>query len=413
MLQRPTIAALAALATIACMAAPAASASAPASPPPLTVLSQTGSLGNRAIFLTPSGDASVYANGPEILSPSGKVIWFDPAPAGLTTADFRAQTYLGKPVLTFWQGTGFGGLSSGTDYIYNDHYHQIATVKAGNGLGADGHEFLITPWNTALIIAYQESTADLTSIGGAADQTVVNGVVREIDIRTGKVLFQWNSADHVPYGDSQQPLPAAASTPWDWFHLNAVKLDSDGNLLISSRNTWTTFDVDPRSGNINWQLGGKDSSFQLRSTAGQSLNDAGKIFAWQHDPEALGDDVYSFFDNESAGIANTGIGSTSEFPVSRVVKVKLDLRAHTATLLQSFDQPESLEASSQGNGQPLSGGGTFVGWGNLPYVSEFGGDGQLLFNAEFPSGVNTYRAYLQPWGSGNPRGNQDRARGRR
>ena len=69
-------------------------------------------------------------------------------------------------MLTFWEGTGFGGLSQGTDYIYNDHYQQIATVKAGNGLSADGHEFLITPWNTALIVAYQESTANLTSIGG-------------------------------------------------------------------------------------------------------------------------------------------------------------------------------------------------------------------------------------------------------
>ena len=54
---------------------------------------------------------------------------------------------------------------------------------------------------------------------------MINGVVQEIDIATGKVLFQWNSADHVPYSQSEQPLPASASTPWDWFHINAVKLD--------------------------------------------------------------------------------------------------------------------------------------------------------------------------------------------
>jgi hypothetical protein len=91
-------------------------------------------------------------------------------------------------VLTWWQGTGLGGLAQGTDYIYNDHYQQIATVNAGNGLSADGHEFLITPQNTALILAYTTATADLTSIGGASNQTVVDGVVQEIDIRTGKVL---------------------------------------------------------------------------------------------------------------------------------------------------------------------------------------------------------------------------------
>ncbi len=47
-------------------------------------------------------------------------------PAGEEAADFRTQTYDGQPVLTWWQGTGLGGLSTGTDYIYNDHYQQIA-----------------------------------------------------------------------------------------------------------------------------------------------------------------------------------------------------------------------------------------------------------------------------------------------
>ena len=40
----------------------------------------------------------------------------------------------------------------------------------------------------------------------------------------------------------------------------------------------------------------------------------------------------------------------------------------------------------------------FVGWGTLPYFSEFDGAGNVVFNAEFPTGVNTYRAYLLPWG---------------
>jgi hypothetical protein len=396
--RRSAAALFAALATTAGIAAPAASATTPTSPPPLTVLSQTGSLGDRDIFITPSGVGSTtYAGGPEILSPSGKVIWFDPAPAGLTAGDFRTQTYDGKPVLTFWQGTGFGGLSTGTDYIYNSHYEKIATVNAGNGLSADGHEFLITPWNTALILSYQESTANLTSIGGPSDQTVINGVVQEINIHTGKVLFQWNSAEHVPYSQSEQALPSSASSPWDWFHINAVKVDRNGDFLIDARNTWTTYEVNPHSGKIVWQLGGKASSFTLQAAAGQTLNDAGDIFAWQHDPQPLGDEEYSFFDNEAGGIANTGTNVSSEFPVSRVVKVKLNFLNHTATLVQSYDQPESLEASSQGNGQPLPGGGEFVGWGSLPYISEFDASGNLLFNAQFPTGWNTYRAYLQRW----------------
>src|SRR3984957_4028806 len=186
---------------------------APTAPPPVTILTAASDISRGDLFVTPTGDTTTYANGPEILDSHGNVVWFQAVPQGQTAADFRVQTYLGQPVLTWWQGTGLGGLSSGTDYIYNDHFQQIAAVNAGNGLSADGHEFLITPQNTALILSYTTATADLTSIGGPANQTVINGVVQEIDIRTGRVLFQWNSEDHVPFSQSEQPLPTSASTP--------------------------------------------------------------------------------------------------------------------------------------------------------------------------------------------------------
>ncbi len=370
-------------------ASPATAAPAPAAPPPVTVLTGSASSSDGDIFISPFGDQSTYANGPEILNSSGQVVWFHAVPTGEEASDFRAQTYDGRPVLTWWQGTGLGGLASGVDYIYNDHYQQIGEVQAGNGYSADGHEFLITPWNTALILAYTTATANLTSIGGPADQTVIDGIVQEIDIRTGKVLFQWNSSDHVPYSESEQPLPASASTPWDWFHINAVHLARNGSLLIDARNTWATYDVSPRTGAIRWQLGGKDSTFKIAAAAGQTLDSAGEIFAFQHDPEQVGHNLYTFFDNDSAG--------APLLPASRAVTVQLDFRTRTATLIASDSQPEGLSAASQGNAQTTRNGDLFVGWGALPYFSEFSPSGQLLFDAEFPAGVNTYRAYQLPW----------------
>jgi arylsulfotransferase ASST len=367
----------------------AAIADAPTAPPPLTVLTSSHQNGGGDIFITPTGDATTYANGPEILSPDGNIVWFHAIPEGQTAADFRVQRYHGQRVLTWWQGTGLGGLSSGTDYVYNDHYEQIATVNAGNGLSADGHEFLITPWNTALILSYTTATENLTSIGGPTDQTVINGVVQEIDIATGKVLFEWNSAEHVPFSQSEQPLPASASTPWDWFHINAVHLGPDGTLLIDARDTWTTYDVNLATGATEWQLGGKASSFALQAAPGQTLDQAGEIFAWQHDPEYLGHGLYTFFDNESSG--------NPLLPYSRAITVRIDPGSRTATLIASDDQPEGLSAASQGNAQTTDAGNLFVGWGALPYISEFSPTGALLFNAEFPAGVNTYRAYLLPW----------------
>ena len=351
---------------------------------PVKVLTQAADNGNSDIFIAPQGCS--YASGPEIISNTGKVIWFHALPAGEMATDFRTQTYQGRPVLTWFQGKGL----SGTDYIYNDRYQRIAEVRAGNGYLTDFHEFLITPWNTALILADTFGTANLTSIGGPADQKVFDGIVQEIDIRTGKVLFQWNSADHVPYRDSHNPRPASAATPWDWFHINAVHLDTDGNLLINSRYTWTTYKVSLRTGKIIWELGGKQSTFKLTAAPGQVLDSAGEIFAFQHDPEAIGNGEYTFFDDESDG-------SAALLPHSRVVTVKLDLTTRVATLVKSVDQPEGLVAQAAGNAQTTRNGDLFVGWGMLPYISEFSPSGRLLFNAEFPAGVYTYRAYLLPW----------------
>ena len=52
------------------------------------------------------------------------------------------------------------------------------------------------------------------------------------------------------------------------------------------------------------------------------------------------------------------------------------------------------------NAQTTRNGDLFVGWGSLPYISEFSPSGKLLFNAEFPAGISTYRAYRLPWSPG-------------
>jgi outer membrane protein assembly factor BamB len=369
-------------AVVSCSSGPAATASTQA--PPVTVLTKGADNGNGDIFLAPSGPR--YGTGPEIVSITGKVLWFHRLPTGTYATDFRTQTYLGKPVLTWFQGSRTGG----EDVIYNARYQQIATVKPANGYLSDFHEFLITPWNTALILADKPGTANLTSLGLSAHQQVIDGVVQEIDIKTGKLLFQWDSADYVPYSDSHAPM-GQPGQPWDWFHINAVHLDTDGNLLIDARNTWTTYKVNIHTGQIIWELGGKQSSFTLKAAPGQVLDHDGEIFAWQHDPEAIGGGKYTFFDDESGG---------DLLGYSRAVTVRLNLQTHVATLIKSDNQPEGLVAGAMGNAQTTRNGDLFVGWGALPYISEFSPSGKLLFNAELPAGTSTYRAYRLPWHPG-------------
>jgi len=67
-------------------------------PPPLSVLTSDTSDDNGDIFMAPAGGS--YPAGPEIVTTTGKVVWFHRLPAGEVATDFRTQTYLGQPVLT-------------------------------------------------------------------------------------------------------------------------------------------------------------------------------------------------------------------------------------------------------------------------------------------------------------------------
>ncbi len=73
----------------------------------------------------------------------------------------------------------------------------MARVRAGNGYDGDHHEFLITPEDTALFTIYHKVPMDLSSVGGPKEGTVLDGIVQEVDIETGEVLFEWHSLDHV------------------------------------------------------------------------------------------------------------------------------------------------------------------------------------------------------------------------
>jgi len=324
--------------------------------------------------------------GPMILDRNGGLVWFEPLPAHTDATNLRVQELDGAPVLTWWQGEitnhGFG---LGLDEIVDTHYRVLAQVRAGNGLEADLHEFQITPSGTALLSAYYPIRCDLAAVGGSASSAVTDSLFQEIDIRTGLVTYQWSSVDHVPLGDSYAPV-ATSSTRWpfDFFHLNSINLDPDGTLLISSRNTWTVYDIDAATGQIVWRLGGKQSTFS---------EGRGAATVFQHDARPVGANEISLFDNG---------GSPQVHAQSRGVVLSLDLQSDTATrTLQLLHPGRPLLADSQGNLQALPGGDWFVGWGQEPDFSEFSATGALLFDASLPRGYESYRVLSYPW-SGEP-----------
>jgi hypothetical protein len=320
--------------------------------------------------------------GPMILDPTGRLIWFDPLPPTVVAANLRVQQLDGAPVLTWWQGRltdhGFG---VGVDVIDGSHYQTLAEVHAGNGYQADLHDFQLTPQGTALLTAYSEVDCDLAAAGGPADGAVTNSLFQEIDIKTGLVMFEWTSLDHVALGDSYADAKASSSEwPFDFFHLNSLNVDPDGTVLVSSRNTWAADDIDPRTGQLLWTLGGKASSF---------AEGRGAATAYQHDARALGGGAYSMFDNGA---------SPQVHAQSRGVVLDINAATRSTSVVEQFLHPgRPLLADSQGDLQQLAGGDWFVGWGQEPDLSEFASNGSLLFDASLPYGYESYRALSFAW----------------
>ncbi|MDQ6810783.1 MAG: arylsulfotransferase family protein, partial [Actinomycetota bacterium] len=336
------------------------------------------------LFLAPYAGPGQY--GPMILDSSGRLLWFRPVPAGTRAADLRLQQFHGQPVLTWWQDPLVADGHRGAGLVIADSaYKDIAIVRASNGYEPDLHAFTITPWGTALFTVYDAIRCNLSAYRGPTDGALTDTLVQEIDLTTGLVRFEWHSLDHVALADSYMPVRPGGSrrSPWDYFHINAIDAQPDGNLLVNARNTWAAYEVDHRSGQILWNIGGRHSSFAMGPGASP---------AWQHDAIEQPDGTITFFDNG---------GTPNVHPQSRGIVLGIDSRHMTATLVSSFARPTPLHAGSQGNFQALAGGDRLIGWGQVPYFSEFAPGGQLLFDAHLPPAYQSFTALKFAW-SGNP-----------
>jgi hypothetical protein len=339
--------------------------------PALTVTRREQGVSSDPIFIAPY-NAPVGQVGAVIVDNEGQPIWENPL-AGKVTTNFQVQSYRGSPVLTWWEGLIEYGHGVGEYVIADASYRTVRRVQAAAGLHGDLHEFVITPRDTALLTSYVIRDADLSSVGGSRKGTIQDAIFQEIDLATGRLLLEWRSLDHVPLTDSYAPVEAN----WDFFHINSVDLDGDGNLLISSRSMQTVYKLD-KTGKILWRLGGKRSDFAIGP---------GAHFAWQHDARRQPDGTLTIFDNGATPAVEK---------LSRGLILELDEQAMTATLLRQYTHPKIL-SGSQGSMQLLGNGNVFVGWGEVPHVSEFDYAGRMLFDAVLGEKYQSYRAFRLPW----------------
>ncbi|HEY5100551.1 MAG TPA: arylsulfotransferase family protein [Gaiellaceae bacterium] len=333
-------------------------------PPPVTILHAASGTAPGLLFLAPSSGPG--QRGPLILDDAGRPVWC--SAAGLPAMNFRAQTLHGEPVLTWWQALP-GGLGHGVHVVADASYREIARFPAGHGRPSDLHELLLTDRGTALVTSFEIRHR------GARGLTM-GGVVQELEVPSARVLFEWRSLDHVPVGESHAPV----GYPWDYFHVNSVDVDADGNLIVSARNTWAVYKVHRRTGAVLWRLGGKRSDFALGP---------GARFALQHDARSHeGGRVLSIFDN---GVSR-----------SRGIVLGLDTKRMRASLRHEYVHRPALHAHKLGSVQLLGNGDVLVGWGTNPHFTEFAESGPVKLDATLPHGGENYRTLRFPW-RGRPR----------
>ena len=228
--------------------------------------------------------------------------------------------------------------------------------------------------------------ADLSGVGGPTHGVALAGVVQEIDIPTGRVLFEWSSLDHVPVTDTYVPFSGGTTAaPFDYFHVNAI--DRTGRQPAG-------LGPEHQDAGRGRCPGPPDTSSGNSAGSSPVSRWLGATFWFQHHVLPQGQDTVSIFDD--------GAAPPTKEPQSRGILLNLDTGAMRATLQRSDVHPAGLVAANQGSMQVLADGEVLVGPGNLPYFSQFSEDGTLILDGQFRL-VPPTRTFTAAW-TGAPDG---------
>jgi hypothetical protein len=390
-------------------------------PPHLEVKRYDGKLFDGYIFMTPAdqktkrGTYELSGTG-YIMTEDGDLIFAGEENgynfcnewvAGMT--DFRVQEYKGRPHLVYWNGCNTQGAHWGhrwgrVTFIDEDYTNftinpdmNINTLDEANKGQIDVHEHQMTDRDSMVVTTYNNTQRDLTSLGGEVDGWLAESMFSEFDVETGKVLFEWSAADHVPLEDSRWPLRGSMGTrhlPWDWFHINSVQRVGE-DYLISARHHWAVFLISGKNGSVLWKLDGIN---------GGSFGSIPTDFKWQHHARAQNVTEHgmtiSLFNNHVNGRKTK---DTQSQALAFWVPLPASKDNPPVLVRNLMTDKDRVFAATQGSYQlDIGNGNGFVGYGKIPLAREFGPaeDGSdLRWQARFGDNdaAMSYRTFKAKW----------------
>lgn len=266
-------------------------------------------------------------------------------------------------------------------YQLKNSYQLIDSFSCGNGYSTDLHELVILSNGHALVMSYDPQIIDMSAIvsGGDPEATVIGLIIQELD-KNKNVVFQWRSWDHFKITDTR--FIDLTANEIDYVHGNAIDLDTDGNLLISSRNLDEITKISRKNGNVIWRMGGSQNQFTF-------VNDTLGFYR-QHCIRRISNGNVILFDN--------GNYHTPSF--SRAVEYSLDEDKKIATQVWEYRNNPSIYGFAMGSVQRLENGNTVIGWGfTNPTLSEVSPSGHKVLEMDLPMSVVSYRAFKYDWDS--------------
>ena len=276
----------------------------------------------------------------------------------------------------------------GMFYALNDKYELVDSFYCGNGFETDIHELLLFSNNHYYLLGLDPQIIDMSELieGGKEDAVVLGFVIQELD-DDKNVVFQWRILDYISVLDAEG-IDLTAQVI-DYCHTNSICIDSDDNLLISSRNLNEITKINRQTGEIIWRLGGKKNQFSF-------INEEYNFYR-QHDVRRLQNGNILFFDN----------GNFHNPQFSRAVEYKLDEINLVATKVWEYRNSPDYYTSAMGNVSRLANGNTLINWVRPGFVTEVKPDGSKALEIKFPPELYSYRVFKTNWTTNLFKGQKD------
>jgi len=315
--------------------------------------------------------------------------------------DILKETALGNIFVANRYGSHYMMIleNDGTPYFYNTlsfwawyldqsfvvldtNFKSIDTLNCAPLYSLDNHEFQLLSNGHYFFIVNEPQIMDMSQLvdGGDSNATVYGKHVVEFD-SNDNIIFIWRSWEHFNILDAIHEDLTASTI--DYVHMNAIAIDYDNNILISSRNLSEITKIDRYTGQIIWRLGGVNNDFTW-------ANDEYGI-SYQHDirPVPNKPNYYTLFDN----------GNYHEPRFSRAIEIQIDTLSMTVTKVWEYRHSPDRYLAGMGNVQRLSNGNTLINWALnlLPKATEVTENGEIVYEMNFEEPNNCYRTFRFEW----------------